>query len=73
MSAVKNKKVSEFIENWGQSHEELCFNLGLDEDTSDDVIMLDYFWHGESSKWFLKSNSLHTKEEEHISKQIREA
>ena len=40
---------------WGQTHEELCANLGYDENESDDLIMLDYVWDESGQVWLTKN------------------
>lgn len=64
-------KVEKFIEDWGQTHEEVCANLGYDENTSDDVIMLDYFWDALSEVWLPISSSLYSKQEQKIANELR--
>lgn len=51
------EEIAEFKENWGQSHEEICSCLGYDEEDSDDLLMIDYFWLEEDQLWFNKSAS----------------
>jgi len=45
----------EFFNAWGQSHEEICSCLGYDEDTSDDLLIDDYFWVESKGLWCNKS------------------
>lgn len=51
------EEISSFKENWGQSHEEICSCLGYDEDSSDDLLMIDYFWIENDKLWINKSAS----------------
>lgn len=53
-----NEEVSQFLDNWGQTHEEICSELGYDEEDSDDLIMGDdYFWYEEKELWCNKGAS----------------
>jgi hypothetical protein len=63
--------VEKFVEKWGQSHEEICANLGYDLEDSDDLLMVDYFFDALSQVWIPKTNSLYTKEEQKIADELR--
>ena len=63
--------MKEFIKNWGQTHEEICSNLGYDEDDSDDLLMVDYFFHEKSQVWFPKCSSLYTPEEQKFANNLQ--
>ena len=66
---MKNtKNISEFIKNWGQTTEEICLCLGYDEETSDDLLMIDYFFNDNS--WFPKSSSFYTKKYQKIANSL---
>lgn len=56
--------INAFIDKWGQTTEEICSNLGYDEETSDDLLMVDYFFHEDSNQWIPISSSLYSEEEE---------
>ena len=58
--------VEEFIENWGQTTEEICANLDYDLEDSDDLIMLDYYYDVLADVWYPKKSSLYTKKEQKI-------
>ena len=58
-------------EDWGQTHEEICSDLGYDEEDSDDLLMDDYFWDQEDEKWYNKHSSTMTEEEEKIADFLR--
>ena len=58
--------VEKFVEKWGQSHEEICTNLGYDLEDSDDLLMVDYFFDALSQVWIPKISSLYTKKEQKI-------
>ena len=62
-------KTKVFLENWGQSHEELCSNLGYDINDSDDLIMIDYFMY--EDYWIPISSSLYTKSEQNFANKLR--
>ena len=63
---MNKKEIADFKESWGQSHEEICANLGYDEEGSDDLLRDDYFWIDEDQIWCNKSVSLFTKREKKI-------
>jgi len=65
------KKIEKWKEDWGQTHEEICSNLGYDEQGSDDLLMGDYFWNQEDEKWYNKHSSTMTDEEEEITDFLR--
>lgn len=60
-----------FINEWGQSHEEICANLGYDEETSDDLLVDDYFFHEESQQWFPKHSSMYSAEEQAFADELK--
>ena len=64
-------KIEKFVEDWGQTHEEICSNLGYNTETSDDLLMLDYFFDALSEVWIPKISSLYTKEEQKIADELR--
>ena len=64
------QKIIQFKKAWGQSHKELCLNLGYAED-AEDLLMSDYFWLESTSQWYPKSASLYSKEEQKIANQLR--
>lgn len=61
-----NKEISDFKENWGQSHEEICCCLGYDEDGSDDLLVDDYFWIESDEIWINRHSSMFTEREQEI-------
>jgi hypothetical protein len=63
--------VEKFVEDWGQTHEEICSNLGYDSETSDDLLMEDYFFDDLSQVWIPKISSLYTEEEQKIADELR--
>jgi hypothetical protein len=64
-------ELEDFKDEWGQYTDEVCAELGYEEGTSDDLLMLDYFWDAPSNKWFPKSSSLYSVEEQAIADYIR--
>jgi hypothetical protein len=64
-------KTQQFIEDWGQTTEEVCANLGYDVEDSDDLLVLDYFWEGVSEMWLPKESSLYSKKEQKIADKLR--
>lgn len=65
------KKVNKFKEDWGQTHSEVCANLGYDEEGSDELLMEDFFWHEKDQKWYNKEASSFTTEEEIIAQWLK--
>jgi hypothetical protein len=61
----------DFIDEWGQYTDEVCAELGYDEKTSDDLLMVDYFFHAESRKWIPKISSLYSEREQAIADYLR--
>ena len=66
-----DKEIQDFKAAWGQSHKELCDALGLGKKTSDDIIMLDYFWIAEDKMWYNKEATLFTPREQLIADYLR--
>ena len=64
-------KVEKFIEDWGQTTEEICTNLGYDLEDSDDLLMVDYFYNSSSDVWIPKSSSLYSKAEQDIADKLK--
>ena len=54
----------DFINEWGQTHEEICSNLGYDVETSDDLLVDDYFFHEKTNKWLPKDSSMYSDAEQ---------
>lgn len=67
----KKSKVQEFVERWGQTTEEICSNLGYDAESSDDLLMVDYFYDVADNVWLPKVSSLYSKAEQKISDDLR--
>lgn len=61
----------DFIDKWGQYTDEVCAELGYDEEGSDDLLMVDFFYHEESRKWIPKCNSQYTPREQSIADYLR--
>ncbi len=66
---MKNE-IKEFIENWGQTTEEICANLGYDTEDSDDLLTIDYFYDSLYNVWLPKSNSMYSKDEQEIADKL---
>jgi len=64
-------ELEDFKDEWGQYTDEVCAALGYEEGTSDDLLMLDYFFDEPSNKWFPKSSSMYSVEEQAIADYIR--
>lgn len=63
-------EIAEFKKNWGQSHSEICANLGYDKDCSE-ILIDDYFWIEEDQMWYNKSASMYTDREQAIADYLR--
>ena len=55
---VTQEEVETFLSNWGQTHSNICTELGYDEEGSDDLLIDDYFWLPIQEVWVNKSSSL---------------
>jgi hypothetical protein len=64
-------EVEEFKKNWGQTHGEVCNELGYNKKTSDDLLMMDFFWIDADKKWYNKESSLFTPREQAIADYLR--
>ena len=58
-----------FIKEWGQTHEEICSNLGYDENSADDLLIDDYFYI--KNVWIPKSSSLYSEKEQEIADKLQ--
>ena len=63
--------MEEFVNNWGQSHNNISFNLELDPADCDDILMLDYFYNDSYKVWIPKNSSLYSNEERRIVNELR--
>jgi hypothetical protein len=62
-------EIEDFIDAWGQTHDEICAELGYDEDDdgSSEMLLGDgYKWFERYQKWFPKSSSMYDKREQEI-------
>lgn len=64
-------EIEEFKQKWGQTHNDVCDELGYNRKTSDDLLMLDFFWIEEDKKWYNKEASLFTPREQAIANYLR--
>ena len=60
-----------FINNWGQTHDEICSNLGYDPDNSDDLLIIDYFWYLKEKCWIPIFSSMYNEKENLIADYLR--
>lgn len=63
--------IEDFCRKWGQSHEEICANLGYDEESADDLLMVDYFFYFDGGGWLPISSSLYTAEEQELANELK--
>lgn len=61
----------DFIDEWGQYTDEVCAELGYDEDTCDDLLEVDFFYHEESRKWIPKNSSMYSERQQAIADYLR--
>lgn len=61
-----NEEIQEYIKEWGQSHSEICSNLGYSKKGSDELLIVDYFWIESMKQWYPKCNSLYFEREQEI-------
>ncbi len=67
-------EIEDYVEEWGQTNDEICSELGYDEDDdgTDEMLIGDgYFWLEKYQKWFPKCNSLYSEREDKISEYIQ--
>lgn len=64
-------ELEDFKDEWGQTHDEICCELGYDEEGSDDLLMVDYFWLDEEQKWYPKCASTYSEREQAIADYLR--
>ena len=54
------KEIEDFVDEWGQTHDEICSELGYDDDGADEMILGDgYFWLERFQKWFPDCSSMY--------------
>jgi hypothetical protein len=62
----------DFIDEWGQFHDEICAELGVpDSNDADDILMVDYFWYAPQNKWIPKCSSMYSEREQAIADYLR--
>jgi len=64
------QELEKFLNDWGQSHKEICSCLGYDEKDSDDLLMDEYFWYN-NKLWVNKHASGMTGIEQEIATYLR--
>ena len=60
-----------FLDRWGQLTDEVCAELGYDEETSDDLLMIDYFYYEPKKYWIPKISIMYTPREQSIADYLR--
>lgn len=65
------KEIDTFVEEWGQSHSEICANLDYPKRGSDDLLMIDYFWYAPKKQWLPKFSSMYNEREEALADFLR--
>ena len=69
--AFTKDEIETFKEEWGQSHEEICAALDLDEEDAGAVLTSDYFWLHKDKKWYPKFSSMYSEKEQEIADYLR--
>lgn len=68
--------IDKFKADWGQTHDEICTELGYDpedEGSGEEIRNIgNYFWHEKDQKWYNKTASTMTTEEEEIAEWIQQ-
>lgn len=61
------KEIEDYIDEWGQTHDEICAELGYDDDGADEMILGDgYFWLERFQKWFPDCSSMYDERDDEI-------
>lgn len=55
---ITQEEVEKFLENWSQTHNTICANLGYEVEGSESLLMDDYFWLPTQEVWCNKSSSM---------------
>jgi len=61
----------DFIDTWGQYTDEVCAELGYEEDSCDDLLEVDYFYYERSRKWIPKCSSMYSEREQAIADYLK--
>ena len=71
-SLITPAELDKFFNDWGQTHEGICAELGYEEEGADECLMADgYFWNEERKLWCNKSASLFEGKDQLISDYLR--
>ncbi len=70
--APTTNEILEFKSYWGQTHKEICEALDYDPLTSDDLLMVDYFWVADDDRWYPKISSIYTEKDQIIADGLRD-
>ena len=67
------EEIKEFKKSWGQTHTEICSNLGYStrHSESDELLVGDYFWIEKDKRWYNKSSSLFSERDHEIAEFLR--
>lgn len=64
-------ELEDFKDEWGQTHDEICAELGYDEEDSSELLIGDYFWIEADQKWYPKCASTYSEREQAIADYLR--
>ena len=67
-----DEEIEAFKKEWGQSHGEICSELDVPEDGSDEYLMDDYFWIDNDEIWCNKHASLFSEKDQKIADYLQE-
>jgi len=66
-----DEEIQAYQKEWGQSHSEICSNLGYSKKGSDDLLIIDYFWIEKKKQWYPQCNRFYTEREQEIADYLR--
>jgi hypothetical protein len=61
----------DFLDEWGQLTDEVCAALGYEENGSDDLLMVDFFWYAPKKYWIPKCSSMYSEREQAIADYLK--
>jgi hypothetical protein len=64
-------EIEDFKDEWGQTHDEICVNLEIDEEGADEYLMGGYFWLEDKQQWYPKDAGCYSDREQEIANYLR--
>ena len=71
MVEISSVDLEKFINEWKQTTEEVCTELGYNMNHCTDLLMVDYFWLEEDKVWLPNESSMYTEREQMIANFLR--